>query len=122
TLGRLGAIIGWGAPWNDVVPGFLAEAGVAAGELRGTGQDGMPCTAGAPMTVISASGEGRCYGAKNDATTRDMSPCLGWWLLLQVPWKFPVRPVAGFGTLWTMGSPVGTLDLVFDGGVVWQAW
>ena len=64
--GRLGGVVGWGAPWNDIFIGFMAEAGVAAGTANGTSRKTISTTYASP------------YG--------------GAWLMLQIPWRLPVRP------------------------------
>jgi hypothetical protein len=95
--GRLGGVIGWGAPWNDTFIGFMGEAGIAAGVASGT------------------SGK--------TITTTYASPYGGGWLVLQVPWRLPVRPTAGLGALWTPNIPDSLpVSIMCELGLVWQAW
>ena len=109
--GRLGGIVGWGAPWNDTFIGFLGEAGVAAGVASGRSArrdvpDCPPC--GIPGQSI---------------TTTYASPYGGAWLILQIPWRLPVRPIAGLGLLWTPNVPdPAPVSILGELGVVWQAW
>jgi hypothetical protein len=96
--GRLGGMIGWGAPWNDTFIGFMGEAGVTAG-------------------MASGASDGKTI------TTTYASPYGGAWLMLQVPWRLPVRPVAGLGMLWTPNIPDSLpVSIMCELGVVWQAW
>jgi len=101
TSGRVGAVVGWGAPWNDSVAGFVGEVGVAAG-----------------ATEFQQLGYGETL-TKNEFYG---SPYAGGWLVLQLPWKHPVRPVVGLGTVWTPVGPDLPLAVVGDLGVAWQAW
>jgi hypothetical protein len=96
--GRLGGIIGWGAPWNDTFIGFTGEAGVAAGFANGTS------------------------GSQTISTTY-ASPYGGGWLTLQLPWRLPVRPTAGLGALWTPNIPDSLpVSILCELGLVWHAW
>ena len=47
---------------------------------------------------------------------------IGWSLVMQVPWKLPVRPVVGLGGVWIPGAPGSDLISTFEAGLVWQAW
>lgn len=95
--GRLGGVVGWGAPWNDIFIGFMAEAGVAAGTANGTSRKTISTTYASP------------YG--------------GAWLMLQIPWRLPVRPLAGLGALWTPNIPDSLpVSIMCELGAVWQAW
>jgi len=110
--GRAGAVIGWGAPWNDTVAGFLGEAGVAAGQQSGKATPG-------------GSSWWCCYDTSRatDSSVRFVSPFVALSLVLQVPWKAAVRPVAGFTTTAVFGSErVATVSYTGELGVVWQAW
>jgi hypothetical protein len=101
--GRAGGIIGWGAPWNDSIVGFIGEVGVAAGEMETRESWHGPTT----------------------TTERFTRPYAGAWLIFQLPWKQAVRPVIGLGTVWTpMGHDYYDLPVIFAGdlGIVWQAW
>ena len=83
TSGRLGGIIGWGAPWNDTVIGFLGEAGVTAGTAGGSS---------APRSVPDCR---PCGGPGRTITTTYASPYGGAWLMLQFRGAFPcVRSLA----------------------------
>jgi hypothetical protein len=111
--GRVGAIIGWGAPWNDTVVGFLGEAGVAGGGRSGT-----------VRSTRTAAGGWTYYDDRGARTsTRFVSPFATASLVLQLPWKAPIRPVAGLSTTAVFGdSSVATLSFTGDLGFVWQAW
>ncbi len=103
TSGRLGAVIGWGAPWSDAIVGFLGEAGA---------------TTGAAETIELGSSRIRTV------TTRYAAPYAAASLVLQLPWQYTVRPVVGLGAVWSPGGYASRLDVAFaaDMGVVWQAW
>jgi hypothetical protein len=94
---RLGGTIGWGAPWNDSFIGFVGEVGVAAGIASGT--------------------------ARRTITTTYASPYGGAWLMLQVPWRLPVRPVAGLGMVWMPMIPDSLpVSILGELGFAWHAW
>lgn len=103
TSGRVGAVVGWGAPWSDSIVGFLGEVGAAAGEAA---------------TIDSSP-----FGIAT-RTERYASPYAAASLILQVPWKHSVRPVVGLGAVWTPSGPESQLPVAFagDAGLAWQAW
>ena len=121
--GRAGAIIGWGAPWNDMVVGFVGEAGLAAGR-----QSGIASPSQAVPGVVRSSEA--CLGNQCFDTGRSVrssiffvAPFASASLVLQIPWKAPIRPIAGLTTTWIFGSErVTTMSFTGDVGLVWQAW
>jgi hypothetical protein len=118
---RAGALLGWGAPWNDSVAGFVAELGVAGGWANGTIQN--PSAVQRPATNIGCFGD-ECQSFDPEAAHRErfVSPYVGWSLVLQIPWRLPVRPIAELGGVWIPGSPGGDLISTFEAGLAWQAW
>jgi hypothetical protein len=116
---RAGAIVGWGAPWSDVVVGFVGEAGIATGK-----QTGIASPAGIGVTSSACSAT-RCFDTDRSArsSVRSWSPFAAGSLVLQIPWKAAIRPVAGFTTTATFGSErVASVSVTGDVGFVWQAW
>jgi hypothetical protein len=126
--GRAGAIVGWGAPWNDTVIGFLGEGGVALGQQSGRASRdlasvGRECSTAGTSSIASI--EGRCFDTGHSApsSVRSLSPFAAMSLVLQIPWKAPVRPVAGFTTTAVFGGErVAVMSVTGDLGFVWQAW
>jgi hypothetical protein len=109
--GRLGGVVGWGAPWNDLVIGFLGEGGLALGEVSGSARS-------RPPAALVRESEGTL-----SVTTSYVSAYAGAWMILQVPWRLPVRPVAGLGVVWVPNVPdPAPVLLMADLGFVWQAW
>jgi hypothetical protein len=115
---RLGGMLGWGAPWNDTVAGFRVELGAMAGMHRGTTvakactPDGQSC---GPFPA----------GPREQATgwAHYVTPYVSWSLVLQIPLRMPVRPIAGV-TGMLAGGPPGEVRFFssVDVGLVWQAW
>lgn len=102
---RLGGVVGWGAPWNDGVVGFAIEAG-----LIGTEFEAASYSFSTPTPV--------------PPTRRQVAPYSAVQLVLQVPLKSPIRPIASLGFL---GVPKLTDAMAWGAttgevGVVWQAW
>jgi hypothetical protein len=99
--GHVGWSIGWGAPFNDSVAGFLADVGVAGGRDAFARQH----------TEVRA------------VERRWLSPYIGWRLVLQVPWRAPIRPVAILGSAWRpLTADNSSLTLSGELGLAWQAW
>lgn len=118
--GRAGAVIGWGAPWNDSVVGFVGEAGVAVGRQTGESARADRNVAIAPCTLA-----GLCFDEAHAVAKSIVfvSPYAATSLVLQVPWRAPVRPIAAFtSTLRAGGAEAVMADLSAELGVVWQAW
>src|SRR5262249_46143757 len=73
-VGRAGALIGWGAPWNNRAWGFVAETGIMHGVLDQT-----------------------TAGVKAPTHWQFTSPYVSSSIVLQIAWKYAVRPVWMFG-------------------------
>ncbi len=99
---RAGGFASWGAPWNDVVAGFVGEVGAV---VDGTRTPWRPWPqqhehdehAGAAL-YVSVS------------------------LVLQIPWRFPVRPMAALTGTWTPVRQRDPNHHMIEGGLVWQAF
>jgi hypothetical protein len=125
TSTRAGAVVGWGAPWNDNVVGFTAEAGVEWGEHRGTT---TPVVADSQPATGSYCTGSRCMSF-DSTRTRDkgwsfVSPYVASQLVFQVPLKkLPIRPIAALGGLWVPIAAGGaSFATTIEGGLAWQAW
>lgn len=120
TSKRAGAFIGWGAPWNDRVVGFGAEAGVLGSSHRGESAvigDLPECRE--PVVIIP------CIGQASPASFSYISPYLTSQIVFQVPiHKLALRPIASIGALWvaTGAHDRGYSAMTADVGLVWQAW
>lgn len=121
---RAGALVGWGAPWNDGIVGFATELGVAWGDHRGATFPAVhegSCEGGFVL-----SGSAPCFDHSRGAPARwgFVSPYVAPQLVLQVPFKdVPVRPIAAVGLLWAAIGPGGDIVAVTaETGIVWQAW
>src|SRR5262249_58555808 len=92
-VGRVGALVGWGAPWNNRAWGFVAELGVMRGEVHG---DGTRWQFTSPYASSS--------------------------LVLQIAWKYPVRPVWMVGGLFEPVDPSGKPEIILTGDArpAWQ--
>ncbi len=117
---RVGALFGWGAPWNDNIIGFSTELGVFWGEQRGSSsprRDGNDCWSGFAID---------CYDETRKAPARWSygSPYVAPQIVLQLPFKaVPVRPIASLGLLLAPIGPGGSaLAVTGETGIVWQAW
>lgn len=120
-LGRAGAIIGWGAPWNDAVVGFVGEVGLAVTRVHGTASPQM----GASQWSSSSLCSSECFDTARRTSTSSVSvtPYVAPSLVLQIPWKASLRPVLGVTTLAVLGSGQAfTMAVMGDVGLVWQAW
>lgn len=125
--GRLGAVFGWGAPWNDGVVGFATELGAALGEQHGNAYAARPLLAGSSCSTNHCVCSGPdCFalGEAHESVRWFVSPFASWSLLFQVPLKkSPVRPVAGLVGTWVpLGAHGPTFGSTTTLGAVWQAW
>lgn len=109
--GRVGGIVGWGAPWDDSVVGFVGDVGLAAG--RAEWQEEI-------LEESPIDGMVGSTGRSVDRRKKYVSPYVGASLVFQVPWKYSVRPVFGLGLYYAMIGDVPAVTC--DAGVVWQAW
>ncbi len=115
---RVGALVGWGAPWNDGIVGFATELGIAWGERHGAtipARPGESCD-GAVFGPSPCFDRTRAIPARWSFVTAYVAPQL----VLQVPFKdVPVRPIASLGLLF---APAGMMAATAETGIVWQAW
>jgi hypothetical protein len=117
TSGRVGALFGWGAPWNDSVVGFAGEVGVAGGTEHGT----LMSLASSGAGVVSSNG--RTYALPGREIERTfMSPYTTAAVVLQLPWRAPLRPMVAIGSAWTPLRSNDFQAITIEGGFVWQAW
>lgn len=99
---RAGGFASWGAPWNDVVAGFVGEVGAVVDRTR---------TPWRPWPQQHEHDEHA--GA---ALYLSVS------LVLQIPWRFPVRPMAALTGTWTPARRLDQGHHMIEGGLVWQAF
>jgi hypothetical protein len=110
---RVGMLVGWGAPWNDGIVGFSAEAGVSLTSLRG---DASP--------RVCLKDTLSCFDSSRSEPIerRRVAPFVAWALTLQLPIKgSPVRPLVAFGNVIEPGH-LGAVLFTAETGVAWQAW
>jgi hypothetical protein len=117
--GRLGAAVAWGAPWDDSVVGFAAEAGVAGGRQAGLSYSTTD-------TIYCSSYDGS-HGCEHDPRRESdvfVSPFGSASLLFQVPLrKWRLRPIGGVGAVYVPLEPYrGTFSMEWTLGAVWQGW
>jgi hypothetical protein len=100
-VGRAGTLIGWGAPWNNRAWGFVAELGIMHGVLDETKA-----------------------GIKSPTRWQFTSPYVSSSIVVQIAWRYAVRPVWMFGGLFEPIHPSGKPEIILTGevGLVWQAW
>lgn len=105
----VGGLFGWGAPWNDSVAGFVGEIGVARGS--------------------DETQAGFKYAPQRRTRTTFTAPYVSASIVLQIPWRFSVRPFAAFRGTW-IAAKAPDAPLVIDPietasvhlGLAWQAW
>ncbi len=95
---RAGVTLGWYAPWDDTPVGLLFEAGVAWG----------------------SSALERPLPDRAPTTNRFVSPYVAPSVVLAVPVRFPVRPVALLGCLVTPSREEAPIAATAAAGLVWQ--
>ncbi len=101
--GRVGALVGWGAPWDRHWFGFALESG-GAWSLFAQRYDA------APVAFTERS--------------RWVSPCFQTSIVVAAAVASPLRPWVGASGAWIAGNQYGANFeiLTLDVGIAWEAW